>query len=343
MKIDARKTSPDAQETTRMRAVQAVLDGKTQIEVAKLFGVARQTVGRWMKSHRAGGFKALKAKKRGAKGSRSSLKGWQAAVICKKIRDKNPDQLKLPWALWTSDAVGRLIRKQFGVKVCSRTVRRYLKRWGFTPQKPCRVAYERDSEEVRAWLEREYPAISARAKSEGAAIFWGDEMGMRSDHQAGRSWSPKGRTPERPGTGRRFSANMISAITNRGDLSFMVFKGRFDASIFVRFLRRLARHSGRKAFLIVDRHPVHRSGVVSRWLEANADSIEMFFLPGYSPDLNPDEYLNQDVKTNAIGKRSPRTRDQMTSSARRHLESRRRNPEIVMKYFHHNKVRYAAS
>ena len=315
--------------------------GMSQTEGAAVFDVTRQAIGKWVKAYRAGGDAALAARKRGRKAGGGKLQGWQAATICNLIRDRHPEQLKLPFYLWTSDAVRQLIRREFGIALSARTVRRYLKRWGFTPQKPKRVAYEQNPAAVRRWLDEEYPAIRARAKRERARIYWGDGMGLRSDHQAGRSYSPKGRTPTTSGTGKRFGANVFSALTNRGHLLFMVFKSRFTAPVFVRFLRRLIKEAPRKVFLIVDRHPVHRSRKVRDWLAQHAESIEMFFLPGYSPQLNPDEMLNQDVKTNAVGKRRPRTRTQMLRTLRGYLDRRRRNPELVRRYFHEESVRYA--
>jgi transposase len=343
MKNDARRLAPEAQEALRRRAVAAVLAREmTQAAASNAFGVARKTVWLWLEAHRQGGDAALAARKRGPKGGHGKLKGWQAATVCNLIRDRHPDQLKLPFFLWTSDAVRELIRREFGVRLSSRSVRRYLARWGFTPQKPKRVAYERDPEAVRRWLEEDYPAIRQRAHREKARIYWGDAMGFRSDHQAGRSYAPKGRTPTTSGTGQRFGASMLSAITNRGQLAFMVFKATFTAVLFLRFVRRLVKEARRKVFLIVDGHPVHRSRAVRAWLGKNAERIEMFLLPGYSPDLNPDEMLNQDVKTNAVGKRRPRSRSQMMRTVRGYLDCRRRNPELVRRYFHELSVRYAA-
>ena len=339
---DARSLKPHVQAALRQRAVRAVLDGMTQTKAAELFGVTRQAVGKWIKTWRRGGKRALAPRKRGPKSPTGRLKGWQAATIRNLICDRHPEQLKLPFALWTSEAVRQLIQRRFAVAVSSRTVRRYLARWGFTPQKPKRVAYERDPQAVGRWLHQQYPAIRERAKRERACIYWADEMGVRSDHQAGRSYAPKGKTPTTLGTGQRFGANTVSAITNRGRLLFMVFKRRFTAPVFLCFLRRLIKQTGRKVYLIVDGHPVHRSRKVRQWLQANGHRIEMFFLPGYSPDLNPDEMLNQDVKTNAVGKRRPRNQKQMMRTVRNYLDGRRRNPDMVKRYFREESVRYAA-
>jgi len=340
---DARSLSGGAQAALRRSAVRAVEAGLTQIEAARAVGVTRQAVGRWIKAWRANGDGALASRKRGPKKPRAKLKGWQAATICNLVRDRHPEQLKLPFALWTSEAVRQLIRRRFGVVVSARSVRRYLRAWGFTPQKPRRLAYERDEAAVSRWLYEQYPAIVRRAKAENACIYWGDEMGLRSDHQTGRSYAPKGRTPTTPGTGNRFSANVLSAITNRGHLAFMVFKSRFTTRVFLAFLRRLIRQTGRKAFLIVDGHPVHRSRAVRAYVAAQAAHVELFHLPSYSPDLNPDEMLNQDVKSNAVGRRRPRTRPQMMWTVRNYLERRRRDPGLVKRYFHEESVRYASA
>lgn len=342
--IDARALAPEAQEALRKKAVKAVLDGRTRIEVAELFGVTRQSVALWVKAYETEGEKGLEAKQRGRpKGAGSRLEPWQKAQVAKTLRDKLPDQLKLPFYLWTREAVVALVERRFGVRISVWTAGRYLKRWGFTPQKPMRRAYERSEEAVRQWLEETYPKIRARARAEEAEIYWGDEMGLRSDHVAGRSWAQKGKTPVVDATGKRFGCSMISAITNRGRLNFSVFEGRFTGSLFLDFLRRLTRQAGRKVFLIVDGHPVHRARIVRTWLEKNAEHIELFFLPGYSPHLNPDEVLNQDVKANAVGRNRARTLPALMERVRGFLRSRQRRPHTVRRYFLEKHVRYAAA
>lgn len=340
-KHDARSLSPEAQEAMRRKAVGAVVGGMTQVEAARVFGVTRQAVGKWMKAYRESGAKALKAKRRGRPRG-GSLKPWQAAQVAKAVVDRRPEQLKMPFYLWTREAVARLIEERFGVRLSVWTVGRYLRRWGFTPQKPLRRAFEQNPVAVRRWLEEEYPSIQRQAKREQARIYWGDEMGLRSDHAAGRSYGRRGRTPVVPGTGQRFRCQMISAITNQGHLNFMVFLCRFSAAVFVDFLGRLVKQAGRKVYLIVDRHPVHRSRKVRQWVEDHHDQIRLFFLPPYSPELNPDECLNQDVKTNAAGRRRPRDRTQLVRNVRSYLRSRQRKPHLVRRYFEERTVRYAA-
>jgi len=189
----------------------------------------------------------------------------------------------------------------------------------------------------------EYPAIAKGAKAEKGLVYWGDEMGMRSDHQVGRSYGHKGRTPVIPGTGQRFGCTMISALTNQGQLAWMVFRERFTTPVFLEFLRRLVKQAGRKVFLVVDAHPVHRSGTVRSWVGERLEQIELFYLPGYSPDLNPDEFLNNDVKSNAVGRRRPSSPQELMWDVRAYLRSTQRQPHIVRSYFNHEDVRYAAA
>lgn len=343
MKKDARSLSSQAQEALRKRTIAAVRAGMTQAEAARVFAVTRQAIWIWMQKHREGGEAALSARVQGRPRTGGRLKGWQAATICRLIRDRHPEQLKLPFVLWTAGAVRQLIRRKFKVTYSDRTVQRYLKAWGFTPQKPRRRAWEQDDAAVQCWLREEYPAIRTEAKRRRARIYWGDEMGVRSDHQAGRSYAPKGHTPVVPGTGKRFGCNTVSAITNRGDLAFMVFKGRMNVRVFLRFLRRLVTQAGRLVFLILDRHPVHRSRAAGRWLAEHASVIRVFYLPSYSPELNPDEMLNNDVKQNAVGRRRPHDQMQLMQNVRVYLRNRKSHPELIKRYFHAESVRYAAS
>jgi transposase len=322
--------------------VEAVVEREmSQAAAVRTFGVSKTAVYNWVTKYRSGGKRALKSKLRG-RPRRSRLEGWQAATTVKLITDRCPDQLKLPFALWTRDAVRELLAERFEVDVSVWTVGRLLRKWGFTPQKPLRRAYERNPAAVQKWLDEEYPAIRRTAKREKATIHWGDEMGLRSDHQTGTSYGRKGHTPIIPGTGQRFRCNMISTITNRGQLAFMVFKKRFTADVMIDFMRRLIRHSPQKVFLIVDGHPVHRSRKVTRWIEKHHKQIRLFRLPGYSPELNPDELLNQDVKSNALGRQRPRDQQEMIGQVRSYLRSTQRQPDIVKRYFEEENVAYAA-
>ena len=238
----------------------------------------------------------------------------------------------------------KLIEKQFGIKIAIRTVGDYLHRWGMTPQKPVSKAYQQNPEAVKRWLEEEYPEIQRKAKQEKAIIFWGDEMGLRSDHVAGKSYSPKGKKPELLKTGDRFSCNMISAVSNVGKLYFSVFQGSFVIPIYLNFLKRLIRqNAGRKVILIVDGHPVHKAIAVKEWLSLHVNEIEVYLLPGYSPELNPDELLNQDLKSNVFKQKRPRSKKDLKTLLKAKLYEIQKRPEKIRSYFKGRHVLYAAA
>jgi transposase len=339
---DARSLTPQAQEALRKRAVRAVLSGMTTTRAANVFGVARGTVSGWMKQYAAEGERGLNRHRRGRPPA-PRLSGQRAAALKRAITQHCPDELGLPYALWTREAVGALIRERFGMTLSVWTVGRYLRRFGLTPQKPARRAFEQDPKAVEHWLTEEYPAIRRQAHAEGAEIHWGDEMGLRSDHQAGRSWGKRGKTPVVPGTGKRFRCNVISSLTHRGTLRFRVFEGRFNAQVFIDFMRRLLGSTSQKVFLIVDRHPVHLSKAVKAWLERHTEQIRLFLLPTYSPEYNPGEFLNQDVKANSVGRRRAHNKRELMANVRGYLRSAQQRPHQVKRYFLAESVRYAAA
>jgi len=340
---DGRSLSPEAREALRIRAVRAVREkGMSQTQVIKTMGVGRTSLHEWLCRYDCGGYDALKSKAVGRKAGHTALSQRQQGVIRRAITDKHPDQLKLPFVLWTREAVQRLIARRYGVTVALKTVGNYLRRWGLTPQKPVRQAYERCSEKVRQWLDEEYPAIAKRAKKQGGEIYWGDQMGLSSEHFAGRSYSPKGQTPTITTTGRRFSCSMMSAVTNTGKLSFSILKGRFNAGVLIEFLGRLIRHSKKKVFLILDGHPCHKAKKVKAWLADRVDRIELYFLPGYSPHLNPDEYLNQDVKQTVFKHERPTDVAHMKGLLSTAMRRRQKMPAHVASLFRHPDVLYAA-
>ena len=339
-RVDFRSLEVKTQEIIRRKAVAAVQSGMSQVEAARVFGITRQAVGNWIAQYESKGRASLKAQRRGRPPG-GQLKGWQAAMITRDVMDRCSDQLKLPYYLWTREAVAQLIERRFGIHISVWTAGRFPSRWGFTSQKPVRRAFEQDSKKVRKWLEEEYPNIKDLAKHAGAEIYWSDEMGVRSDHASGRSSSKRGKTPVVKGTGQQCGCNMISAITNRGRLHFMGFKGRFVTSVFVHFLRRLCKQIPRPIYLIVDSHPVHRSSAVRKEIAAHHGKILLFFLPGYSTELNPDEYLDQDVKTNAVGRQRPSTQHEMVSNVLGNLRNTQQTPDIVSNYFHAKPGRFA--
>lgn len=258
------------------------------------------------------------------------------------ITDKTPDQLKFPFALWTRKAVQELIKQLFSIEMPIRTVGEYLNRWGFTPQKPLRRAYEQNPKAVKQWLDETYPEIAKKAKKENAEINWGDETGLCNDSQHGRSYAPKGKTPAICLNAKRERINLISSITNQGKVRFMIYDSTMNAQMFIKFCRRLIKDAGRKIFLILDNLRVHHSRIVKQWVEKHSDQIELFFLPSYSPELNPDEYLNCDLKAGVHSRAPARSKGQLKSKAISHLRMLQKKPNRVRKYFHHPKIAYAA-
>lgn len=341
-KTDARKLDEATQAHLRRLVVKALRAGMKQTAAAEQFAVSLRAVNKWAALDKVGGLRALKSGQRGRRAGEGRLDATQSARIRALIVGKMPDQLKLPFYLWTRAAVASLIEREYGKAVSLTTVGRYLKAWGMTPQKPVRRAYERNDAAIKHWLVAEYPALVNDAKRERATIYWGDEMGLRSDHVTGTSYAPLGQTPVIRATGQRFGCNMISAITNRGALAFMVFQGKFQNPVFIAFMQRLLRQVKGKLYLIVDGHPVHRSVIAKRFVADNADRLRLIRLPGYCPELNPDELLNQDVKTNALGKSRPTNKAEMMASLRSHLHRRQKQPQVIRNLFHEKHVRYAA-
>jgi transposase len=341
-KTDARKLDGATQAHLRRLVVKALREGMKQTVAAEQFAVSLRAVNKWAALDRGGGLRALKSKRRGRRAGEGRLDAMQSARIRALIVGKMPDQMKLPFYLWTRAAVASLIEREYGEVVSLTTVGRYLKAWGMTPQKPVRRAYERNDEAIKRWLAEAYPALVGEAKRERATIYWGDEMGLRSDHVTGKSYAPLGRTPVVRATGQRFGCNMISAITNRGALAFMVFQGKFQNPVFIEFMKRLLRQVKGKLYLIVDGHPVHRSLAAKRFVTHNADRLRLIRLPGYCPELNPDELLNQDVKTNALGKSRPTNKVEMIATVRSPLHRPQKQPRVIRNLFLEKHVRYAA-
>lgn len=338
---DARSLPSHVQRKLRERALELFLKGTAQVKIAATLGVTRQAVGNWVKAYKLAGKGALKGKQQGRpKGV--SLKPWQAAQVVKIIRNYCPDEVELPFYLWTRDAVSMLIKRRYNLTLSKWTVGRYLRNWGFSPQKPMRRSIEQNPLSIKNWLTVTYPSIQRRAKREKAEILWGDEMGLRSDHQTGKTYGIRGKTPVVRRTGKRFGCNMISAISNQGTLRFMVFRESFKVDVFITFLRRLTRNSAKKVFLIVDQHPVHKAKKVKKWLKEHEGKVQIFFLPGYCPELNPDELLNHDVKSQALSKRRPTSQDEMLECVISHLRMRQKQPEIVKRFVEKIHASYAA-
>lgn len=338
-----RRLSPAAQEVLRLRVVAALESGRVRTygQAAEMFGVSERSVGTWWRASRAGGRQALLAAVREPRSGKGELLDASArGAVLRAMRDYTPADIGQSGVMWTRASVRSLIKLVCGVSMTEQGVGKWLRRHGFTPQRPARRSYRQQPEQVRAWLEETYPAIAARARRERAELVWADQCGLRSDTAPpGRSWAPAGQTPLVRVSGRRFRVNIMSAVASRGALWFTVFPGKFTAKVFCAFLDRLARHADRKVHVIADRHPVHRSKTVRAWLAENTERIELHLMPGYSPELNPDELLNADLKRHVHAARAT-SADGLARETRRFLRRRQRQPRIVCGYFAARHVRY---
>jgi transposase len=317
--------------------------GRKKGEVALIIGVRSASISEWWKNYKDNGIKGLSSKKRGVKSEdKKLLSTKQEQEIQRMIIDTMPDQLKLDFALWTRKAVKELVEREFGVALAINTMGDYLRKWGFTPQKPKKKAYEQCSKKVQKWLDEEYPAIQKRAKEENAEIQWGDETGVRNNCQHGRSYAPKGKTPTKKSMSKRFSMNMISTVTNQGKVQFMIYSENMNSDKFIEFLKQLIKNNEQKIFLILDNLRVHHSHIVKDWIAENKEKIELFFLPAYSPEKNPDEYLNCDLKQGLSSKPAPKNQEKLKENLENHMQMLTQNPERVKKYFNHKDIQYAA-
>jgi len=338
-----RKLPAAAQEERRRQVIGLRQAGLTYRAIAAQAGLSRTGAIDICRRFAAEGAKGLVSKPRGRKPDEQRLPdAAQEAEVQGLIRRHTPDELGLPFALWSRAAVGALIARRCGVALAVRTVGKYLARWGFTAQKPIRRAYEQDPAAVRRWLRREYPAIVARARQAQGVIFWGDETGLRSDDVRGRSYAPRGRTPLVRVCHRRAGLSLLSAVANRGELRWMVVDGAVKAPDLIRFLRRLVRDARRKVFLILDRLQAHRARLTRDWLAEHRSEIEVFHLPAYSPELNPDEGVNADLKQ-AVPRRAPaRSQQQLKRATTSHMRSLSKRPKRIRAIFRHRQFRYAA-
>lgn len=341
-KMDFRKLAGDERYQFRKRAITLIKSGATQKEVSLLYGVRHATVNEWLKLYNLLGYKGLKDNKRGINSEdKKLLSPKQEKEIQQMILDVMPDQLKLPYALWTRKAVKELVAREFGIVLAINTMGDYLRSWGYSPQKPKKRAYEQQPKAVQKWLDEEYPKIKDKAKQENAEIHWGDETGVRNSNQHGRSYAPKGRTPVKKSMAKRFLINMISTVTNRGKVEFMIYTGSMNSERLVEFIEQLLKGKTRKIYLILDNLRVHHSKIIKKWQSENESRIEIFYLPSYSPEKNPDEYLNCDLKYGMSEKPAPKNQVQLRNNVEDHMHMLQNNPQRVKKYFRHEDIKYA--
>jgi transposase len=328
----------------RRRAVKLRESGIAVRQVAEQCELSTHTVVEAHKAFRRGGWSAVKVKRSGRPvGSGRQLTAEQEKRIQQLIQDRTPDQLKLSYALWTRQAVSELIEAVYAVRLTVRNTGKYLKRWGFTPQRPLKKAYEQSPEAVSKWVSEEYPMIAAQAKQEGAEIQWGDETGLRSDDVRGRGYAPKGKTPVVLANANRAKLSVISTVTNKGQMRWKVFSGALNAKILIGFMKRLVHGREKRVFLILDNLRVHHAKAVKKWLAENEEKIQIFYLPSYSPELNPDELLNADLKQQVTKAAPPRNKIALTRTAVGALRSIQKQPQRVESYFGQKDVIYAAA
>lgn len=342
-KIDARKHDQKTQYEIRKQVIRLRKKGVPNKTVAEGLGITQQHASTIWNLYVKQGDQAIKPGKRGRRaGDKRSLTPDQEAELQKLLVDHAPDQFKLPFALWTREVVQLLIKKRYRLEMPIRTVGEYLKRWGFTPQKPAKRAYEQRPKEVQKWLDETYPEIKRRAKAENAEINWCDETGVQTAPNRERGYSPKGLTPVALFSAKRTRISMISAITNGGQARFMLYGKSMNSDLLIAFMKRLIKAAGRKVFLVLDNLRVHHCSAVKEWLEKNRELIEVFYLPSYSPDLNPDEYLNNSLKRSVHSGLTARTERDLKKKTRSFMKRLQKRPQQVRSYFKHSKIAYAA-
>lgn len=335
---DGRKLNHKTLEEMRIRSVQQIENGAHPEHVAAGLGMQRSTVYGWLAQYREGGIEALKAKP--IPGRPSKLSGAQLRRLYTLIVGTNPAQLQFELALWTRDTVRQLIRREFGVRLSAVSVGRLLRKLGLSPQRPLHRAYQQDPEAVQYWKDEQYPAIRAEAKAAGATIYFADEAGIRSDYHAGTTWAPVGQTPVVESTGARHSVNLISAVTPGGTLRFSTVDGKLNADRFIDFCDKLIHDTAGPVFLIVDGHPAHRARAVTDYVASTGGQLRLFFLPPYSPELNPDEWVWKNVKHDRVGRASITNADDLKHQAFAALRRLQRLPHVVRGFLADPNLRY---
>jgi transposase len=339
-KDDARKLDHKTLEELRIRAVSRVQSGESPEVVSKAIGINRTTIYDWLAKYRNGGWDALRS--RPTPGAAPKIDGKKMEWIFKVVSQKNPQQLKFEFALWTREMVQQLIQDKFNIKLSLKAVGRLLSQLGLTCQKPLYRAIQRDESLVKKWVKKIFPDIKRRAKQEGADIFFGDAASIRSDHHAGKTWGIKGKTPVVVSTGARFSFSLLSAVSGRGLMRFMVTEGGVNSDVFITFLKRLVANAKRKIFLIVDNGPSHVSKKTKAFVASIKEKLELFYLPPYSPDLNPDELVWNHLKTNTVGRSIVKDKSDFKRQVRKSMKLLQNDKEKVRSFFKKKSLKYAA-
>jgi transposase len=340
MNYDGRKLSHQTLEELRLRTVKQVEGGESPEVLAKALGLHRSTIYKWIALEVSGGEKALRAKP--ISGRPSALEEKHLKWLAKTLIDKTPHQFKLPFALWTRSQIIHVLELKFNIKVGKSIISRTLKKLGYSFQKPTVRFKQQDPIIVRKWLTEDYKKIQAEAKEVCADIYFGDEAGVSSTYSLGKTIGKKGQTPIVHRSQKRFKLNMLSAVTAQGKCRFMVTEKTVNAEVFLEFLSRLMKGAINPIFLILDNHPLHKSKVVQDYCLKQNGKLKLFFLPPYSPELNPDELVWNDVKTHELSRHLVSDLKSLRDIVYKRLHSLAKQTSKVVSFFRTPTTLYAA-
>lgn len=341
LKIDGRTLPHDTSEMIRRWAVRRVKAGESPSTVMKSYGLCRTTIYRWLRAVKRGGEKALRARRH--PGPSTKLSAAQKLKVRHWINGKDPRQYGFDFGLWTRQIVAALIARRFGLTLGLTAVGRLLAELDITPQKPLRRAYERDPAAIKRWTRQTFPQLRVRAKRRGAKIFFLDEAGVRSDQVLGRTWGLRGRTPEVPTSGKRQSVNAISAVNARGEFWFEIYTERLNATRFIELLAHFMRRRKAPVLLILDGHPAHTAKSVARYVQSLKGRLELHFLPGYAPELNPDEFVWNHLKRQGVSKKPLLKDESLRQRVRTDLLDIQSRPQLVRSFFKAPSVAYTTA
>lgn len=344
LRTNAKRLSPKEQYLIRKTIVRQLNAGKKPEEIAKSLDVSRSLVYATKKVYEEKGVDGIKAKKRGRReGTQRILSPEQEREIRNIIIDKHPEQMKLKCCMWTRKAIQELIYNKYKIRMLLSTLGYYLERWGFSIQRPVKRANKQDTARVEKWTNEEYPAIANKAKAEKGEIYWGDETAIQNTSNYIRGYAPIGETPVLKVEAKKLKLNMLSAVSNKGKLRFTITKESVNSDILIDFMARLVRDTDKKVFLILDNLRVHYSKKVKAWLEKHKEEIEVYYLPPYAPEYNPDEYLNSDFKREMTTKPTPSSEADLRYNARSVLKKRQLDSNRIKSYFKAKHTLYASS
>lgn len=338
--LDLKKADSNIKVYIKKQAIRLYKQKKKYQEIADVLNISYPAVYRIIASFKKNGC-LVKEKTRGRKkGEKRVLSPSQEREIQRIIIDKYPDQMKLGFALWTRAAIQELIKRLYGIDMPLRSISRYLDRWGLTCQRPTKRACVQNDVKRKEFMEEVYPTIDKRAKKENATIYWGDETGINNQEYYIRGFSPIGVTPVLKIEPKREHINMISAINNQGTCRFMCYEENMTQQRFIEFMKRLIKDNDKKVFFIVDNLKVHHGKIVQEWLNDNKGSIEIFYIPTYSPDLNLDEYLNHILKQDVHSGVLPHTKEDIRKKTHSFMRELQKNGERIEKIFNHKNLQY---